>query len=175
MSWNIGRVNGASSGRNAPTPYVFETPVPEGTTRMRKYPSAPHPFVFLPPLEEKTRYRAGETLTFDMTLTGKGAAYLPYFIYSVRASGTTPRVRQRARPVQRSSGPVADAVRGDPCPFLPFLRLEEVLHIGKHSSFGMGSAKTSSSSTPGKRRCCSHTGRNWWDREPKTLDPVLDV
>lgn len=61
-------------------PYVFETPVPEGMTRMRKYPSAPHPFVFLPPLEEKTRYRPGETLTFDMTLIGKGAAYLPYFI-----------------------------------------------------------------------------------------------
>lgn len=28
--------------------------------------------------------------------------------------------------------------RGDPRPFLPFLRLGEVLHIGKHSSFGMG-------------------------------------
>lgn len=68
-------------------PYVFETPVPEGTTRMRKYPAAPHPFVFLPPLEEKTRYRAGETLTFDMTLIGKGAAYLPYFIYAFERLG----------------------------------------------------------------------------------------
>lgn len=68
-------------------PYVFETPVPEGTTRMRKYPAAPHPFVFLPPLEEKTRYRAGETLTFDMTLIGRAAAYLPYFIYAFERLG----------------------------------------------------------------------------------------
>ena len=32
-------------------PYVFDTPVPEGSTRMRKYPQAPHPFVLLPPLD----------------------------------------------------------------------------------------------------------------------------
>ena len=68
-------------------PYVFDTPVPEGTTRLRKYPAAPHPFVFLPPLEEKTRYRAGETLTFDVTLIGKGAGYLPYFIYAFERLG----------------------------------------------------------------------------------------
>jgi hypothetical protein len=31
-------------------PNVFDTPVPEGDTRMRKYTQAPHPFVLLPPL-----------------------------------------------------------------------------------------------------------------------------
>ncbi|MBM4331898.1 MAG: hypothetical protein FJ117_11890 [Deltaproteobacteria bacterium] len=30
--------------------YVFETPPPADTRMMRKYPSAPHPFVLLPPL-----------------------------------------------------------------------------------------------------------------------------
>ncbi len=34
--------------------YVFETPPPPDTTRMRKYPYAPHPFVLTPPLEDRT-------------------------------------------------------------------------------------------------------------------------
>jgi hypothetical protein len=69
-------------------PYVFDTPVPEGATRMRKYPAAPHPFVLLPPLEHKTQYQPGETLTFGCTLIGRGAEYLPYFIYTFERLGT---------------------------------------------------------------------------------------
>jgi CRISPR-associated endoribonuclease Cas6 len=68
-------------------PYVFDTPVPEDAARLRKYPAAPHPFVFLPPLEEKTLYRPGDTLTFDLTLIGKGADFLPYFIYTFERLG----------------------------------------------------------------------------------------
>src|SRR5712691_4172548 len=68
-------------------PYVFDTPVPEEATRLRKYPAAPHPFVFLPPLEEKTLYRPGDALTFDLTLIGKGADFLPYFIYTFERLG----------------------------------------------------------------------------------------
>src|SRR5262245_16728654 len=68
-------------------PYVFDTPVPEDAARMRKYPAAPHPFVFLPPREEKTLYRPGETLTFALTLIGKGADFLPYFIYTFERLG----------------------------------------------------------------------------------------
>src|SRR4030042_4905148 len=36
--------------------YVFETPPPSDTSKMRKYPFAPHPFVITPPLEEKRTY-----------------------------------------------------------------------------------------------------------------------
>jgi CRISPR-associated endoribonuclease Cas6 len=68
-------------------PYVFDTPVPEGATRMRKYPAAPHPFVFLPPLEERTLYKPSETLAFDLALIGKGADFLPYFIYTFERLG----------------------------------------------------------------------------------------
>lgn len=68
-------------------PYVFDTPVPEDATRMRKYTAAPHPFVFLPPLEEKRLYRPGETLAFDLTLIGKGSDFLPYFIYTFERLG----------------------------------------------------------------------------------------
>jgi hypothetical protein len=68
-------------------PYVFDTPVPEEAARMRKYPAAPHPFVFLPPLEEKTLYKPGDALTFGLTLLGKGADFLPYFIYTFERLG----------------------------------------------------------------------------------------
>lgn len=62
--------------------YVFETPPPSDTSRMRKYPFAPHPFVITPPLEEKRTYREGEILSFELTLIGKSTDYLPYFIYT---------------------------------------------------------------------------------------------
>lgn len=68
-------------------PYVFDTPVPEEATRLRKYPAAPHPFVFLPPLEEKTLYQPEEELSFGLTLIGKGADFLPYFIYTFERLG----------------------------------------------------------------------------------------
>ncbi len=67
---------------NCAYPYVFETPVPKTSERLRKYPVAPHPFVILPALEDKRQYRAGEMLFFDLTLIGRGIAYLPYFVYT---------------------------------------------------------------------------------------------
>jgi CRISPR-associated endoribonuclease Cas6 len=68
-------------------PYVFDTPVPDGATRMRKYTQAPHPFVLLPPLEEKTRYEPGDSLAFDLTLIGRGSDFLPYFLYTFERLG----------------------------------------------------------------------------------------
>ena len=62
--------------------YVFETPPPSDTSKMRKYPFAPHPFIITPPLEEKREYQAEDTLCFELTLIGKSIDYLPYFIYT---------------------------------------------------------------------------------------------
>lgn len=62
--------------------YVFETPPPSDTSKMRKYPYAPHPFVICPPLEEKTHYERGECLCFELTLIGKAIDYLPYFVFT---------------------------------------------------------------------------------------------
>jgi len=62
--------------------YVFFTPLPPGTERMRKYPYAPHPFVLEPPLERDRFYEKGEKLYFELVLIGKGIEYLPYFIYA---------------------------------------------------------------------------------------------
>jgi CRISPR-associated endoribonuclease Cas6 len=62
--------------------YVFETPPPSDTSKMRKYPFAPHPFVITPPLEEKRTYKQNDMLRFELTLVGKSIDFLPYFIYT---------------------------------------------------------------------------------------------
>ncbi len=62
--------------------YIFETPPPSDTTKMRKYPYAPHPFVITPPLEEKQDYRKSEALRFELILIGKSIDFLPYFLYT---------------------------------------------------------------------------------------------
>lgn len=67
--------------------YVFETPVPEKSEVLTKYPNAPHPFVFEPPLEDRTEYEPGETLEFGLTVFGKSIEYLPYFIWAFEVLG----------------------------------------------------------------------------------------
>jgi hypothetical protein len=62
--------------------YVFETPPPRDTKIMRKYKSAPHPFIIEPPPEKRHAYTQGERITFGLTLIGKAIDYLPYFIYT---------------------------------------------------------------------------------------------
>ena len=68
-------------------PYIFDTPIPESSTRMRNYPRAPHPFVIEPPLETKTTYEPDSPLAFGLTLIGKAIDYLPYFIYTFERLG----------------------------------------------------------------------------------------
>jgi len=67
--------------------YVFETPPPSDTTIMRKYTSVPHPFIIEPPLETKRVYKPGDNIEFGLTLIGRAADYLPYFIYSFSELG----------------------------------------------------------------------------------------
>jgi len=62
--------------------YVFETPPPSDTKIMRKYKSAPHPFVIEPPSERRRGYKPGDEINFGLTLIGRAIDYLPYFIYT---------------------------------------------------------------------------------------------
>jgi len=62
--------------------YVFETPPPSDTKIMRKYKSAPHPFVIEPPSEKRRGYKPGDEINFGLTLIGRAIDYLPYFIYT---------------------------------------------------------------------------------------------
>jgi CRISPR-associated endoribonuclease Cas6 len=68
-------------------PYIFDTPIPDGSTRMRKYQRAPHPFVIDPSLETQQLYKPNEPLSFGLTLIGKAVDYLPYFIYTFERLG----------------------------------------------------------------------------------------
>ena len=68
-------------------PYIFDTPIPEGATRMRKYERAPHPFIIEPPLETQQLYKPNEPFVFGLTLIGKAIDYLPYFIYAFERMG----------------------------------------------------------------------------------------
>jgi hypothetical protein len=52
--------------------YDFDTPIPDGVSRMRKYESAPHPH---PLLETRARYEPGEQVRFTLTLIGKAIDY----------------------------------------------------------------------------------------------------
>ncbi len=62
--------------------YIFETPPPPDTKIMRKYTSAPHPFVIEPPMQRRRGYKPGDEITFGLTLIGRAIDYLPYFIYA---------------------------------------------------------------------------------------------
>jgi len=62
--------------------YVFETPPPPDSSKMRKYPYVPHPFVITPPLEKKQDYKREDPIFFQLVLIGKCIDFLPYFIYT---------------------------------------------------------------------------------------------
>lgn len=67
--------------------YVFETPPPSDTRKMRKYPHAPHPFIIEPPFWGKRIYEKGDELEIGLILIGNAADYLPYFIYTFEELG----------------------------------------------------------------------------------------
>lgn len=69
--------------------YAFETPPPSDSRMLRKYPYAPHPFVLDCQTTGEGTYEPGETFSFGLTLVGRAAEYLPYFVYAVMRMGET--------------------------------------------------------------------------------------
>jgi len=67
--------------------YVFETPIPADAQIMRKYTAAPHPFILEPSTNSRNSFQKGENLSFGLTLIGRAADYLPYFIYAFEELG----------------------------------------------------------------------------------------
>lgn len=70
-----------------PYAYVFLTPVPTNTTRMRKYPYAPHPFVLFADKEKVTRYTPDMAIEVEVTLIGNGVKFFPHFILAFQWMG----------------------------------------------------------------------------------------
>jgi hypothetical protein len=72
--------------RSCGYPYVFETPPPAGTQKMRKYTAAPHPFV-LDLEEDGGAVPAAAPYTLGLTLVGRGNAYLPQIVFALGQAG----------------------------------------------------------------------------------------
>lgn len=64
--------------------YLFETPPPADTEKMRKYTAAPHPFVLQFPLSGQTQTKDS---TLDINLFGHAQRYLPYLIHALQKAG----------------------------------------------------------------------------------------
>lgn len=65
-------------------PYIFETPPPPGSAKMRRYQAAPHPFVLLP-----LGYLHDDPHNYQLRLTliGNSQRYLPYLIQAFKIAG----------------------------------------------------------------------------------------
>lgn len=74
--------------RSCVYPYVFDTPPPTDTNKLRKYPAAPHPYV-LEPWPNCRDVAEGDALGVDLVLIGRGRARLPYLIEALRRAGET--------------------------------------------------------------------------------------
>ncbi len=77
--------------------YVFETPPPPDSRRLRRYPTAPHPFILRPPEDRREVYESGEKLVGELLLVGKAVGYLPYFIYALQELGEAGLGRGRGK------------------------------------------------------------------------------
>ena len=92
-------------------PYIFETPIPNGSRRMASLEHAPHPFVIEPPLDNRTRYAAGDELAFDLVLIGRAVDYLPYFIFAFEHLGHDRGIGRAIEP-QAESGKLKAGMNG---------------------------------------------------------------
>lgn len=74
-------------------PYIFETPPPPGTAKMRLYEAAPHPFIIRLPSPDDTPEKQHATL--GLHLFGHGHRYLPYVIHAFAKAGNAGLGKQR--------------------------------------------------------------------------------
>jgi len=64
-------------------PYIFETPPPPNSEKMRLYDVAPHPFIIKTALDTP---QTGQ-VQLGITLFGNGHRYLPYLIHALEKAG----------------------------------------------------------------------------------------
>lgn len=81
---------------------VFETGVAAQDGPRTGVKVAPHPYVLVPPLEERTRYAAGDRLSLDLLLMGPARGILPYLVYTFQEVGRLGLTAERKPLVLRS-------------------------------------------------------------------------
>lgn len=62
-------------------PYVFDTPRPLHSTKMRRYETVPHPFVIEVPLGP-AKLEAGQQFRFALVLSGRANDHLPFLVHA---------------------------------------------------------------------------------------------
>ncbi len=70
-----------------PYSYVFETPPPVDTERMRKYTALPHPFIIFPLPAENRTLEADSVMQIELVVCGRALQYLPYMVYAFQLAG----------------------------------------------------------------------------------------
>lgn len=142
--------------------YIFETPPPQNTTVMRKYRTAPHPFVIEPIKDTKMVFTEKPEFHILIRNLLRRIAHLSYFHcggdplqfdFTGAISRATKIVakeeklqwydweRYSARQDTRMKlgGFVGNIIfEGDLNEFIPYLKAGEFVHIGKGTSFGLG-------------------------------------
>jgi hypothetical protein len=78
---------GCGSALSCDYSYIFNTPPPPGSARMKKAEAAPHPFVIEPPLDEKQFYHPGDRLAFSVILIGPGIDLAGIFLEAIEVMG----------------------------------------------------------------------------------------
>ena len=66
--------------------YLFETPPPRDSAKMRKYPAVPHPFLLEPPVGVG-ELPEGAPYALDLTLFGHANRHLPYLLHAFERAG----------------------------------------------------------------------------------------
>ncbi|WP_305908206.1 CRISPR system precrRNA processing endoribonuclease RAMP protein Cas6 [Methylomarinum sp. Ch1-1] len=64
--------------------YIFETPPPQQTEKMRKYSASPHPFVLQFPLDSSNE---NGSYALNLILVGKGQRFFPYLVHALQRAG----------------------------------------------------------------------------------------
>ncbi len=83
--------------RNCVYTYLFETPPALDAAMMRKYPAAPHPYIFHPDNQQQRHLAKGANFKIDMSLIAKANQHLPYIIHTFYKAGKTGIGKQRGK------------------------------------------------------------------------------
>ncbi|MBL3529549.1 MAG: CRISPR system precrRNA processing endoribonuclease RAMP protein Cas6 [gamma proteobacterium endosymbiont of Lamellibrachia anaximandri] len=67
--------------------YLFETPPPPKSEKMRRYSNAPHPFVLWPERDQETILTPGKSHAVNLTLIGRANDHLPQIAHSLADAG----------------------------------------------------------------------------------------
>ncbi len=84
-------------GNACPYGYIFETRPPADTEVLSTFSEIPRPFIITSPPDRRSHIPAGESLTFELTLVGRGSNFLPYFVLVFEELGRIGLGRTRGR------------------------------------------------------------------------------